>query len=215
MKVKPRVPPPRRTRRSPEESRDLILAAAEKLFGEQGPDRVGLKDVAREAGVSHGLVSHYFGTYDALVEAALARRVQAARTPLVELLTTSKDSDPMAAIFEGVAQLTSDKTTLRLFTWALISGRLQSTDFFPARVQGLKLVADALEQWIPQNRKFKPTRTDIEFVVMSTVAMNFGWALGKTPLLTATGLAVDAAADDAFRTRMREMVMLFLATKRP
>ena len=38
-----------------------------------------MKDVARGAGVSHALVSHYFGTYDALVEAVLERRAEAIR----------------------------------------------------------------------------------------------------------------------------------------
>src|ERR1700733_1325987 len=68
-----------RVRRDPEAARELILAAAEHLFANQSPDVVGLKDVARVAGVSHALVSHYFGTYDRLVDAVLERRAALTR----------------------------------------------------------------------------------------------------------------------------------------
>src|SRR5438128_2211734 len=64
----------------------LILDAADRVFERFMPDEVGLKEVAREAGVSHGLLTHYFGTYDALVEAALERRVERARAAILEKL---------------------------------------------------------------------------------------------------------------------------------
>ena len=73
-KAQPRETRCKRARRSPEEARALILEAAERVFATHLPDVVGLKDVAREAGVSHALVTHYFGTYSALVEATLERR---------------------------------------------------------------------------------------------------------------------------------------------
>ena len=63
----------KRVRRSPEEARTLILDAADAVFREHLPDAVGLKEVAKAAGVSHALVTHYFGTYANLVEAALEK----------------------------------------------------------------------------------------------------------------------------------------------
>ena len=69
-------------RRTPEAARDEILAAAERVFTDALPDSVGLKDVAREAGVSHPLVSHYFGTYEGLVDATLERRLLKLREDL-------------------------------------------------------------------------------------------------------------------------------------
>ena len=44
------------------DQRQIEVKAAEVL-AELGPDRAGLKDVARRAGVSHGLVTHYFGPF--------------------------------------------------------------------------------------------------------------------------------------------------------
>src|SRR4051812_23554771 len=76
----------KRVRRTPEEARERILEAAERVFATHLPDVVGLKDVAREAGVSHALVTHYFGTYAALVEATLERRFDKVRDELIPVI---------------------------------------------------------------------------------------------------------------------------------
>src|SRR3954453_19604807 len=75
-----------RRRRSPELARQEILDAAERVFAESQPDQVGLKQVAREAGVSHALITHYFGTYAGLLEATLERRLRVMRQTVVARL---------------------------------------------------------------------------------------------------------------------------------
>ncbi len=47
-----------------EASRQKILSAALKLFAERGPAATKIGDVALEAGVSHGLLYHYFNSKD-------------------------------------------------------------------------------------------------------------------------------------------------------
>src|SRR4051812_9604337 len=64
-----------RRRRSPDVARQELLDAAERVFSDERPDDVGLKEIAREAGTSHALITHYFGTYGGLVEAVLQRRL--------------------------------------------------------------------------------------------------------------------------------------------
>src|SRR5262245_288147 len=73
-----RSPKPR-TRRTPEDARTHILDAADAVFRDHLPDGVGLREIADAAGVSHGLITHYFSTYDGLVAAVIARRLEAAR----------------------------------------------------------------------------------------------------------------------------------------
>ncbi|WP_069772133.1 helix-turn-helix domain-containing protein [Streptomyces sp. LUP30] len=58
-----------RRRRAPEQARQEILDAAAELIARHGPDGVGLRRVAEAVGISHGLVTHCFGTYSALVRA--------------------------------------------------------------------------------------------------------------------------------------------------
>jgi AcrR family transcriptional regulator len=52
---------PRFSRLDPAERRDQILDAANALFAERAYDEVSIEDVASSAGVTRGLVHHYFG----------------------------------------------------------------------------------------------------------------------------------------------------------
>lgn len=63
-----------RTRDS-QRSKAAILAAAQRLFAEQDFTAVSIRDVAAEAGVSHGLVQHHFGTRERLVAAIIAEEI--------------------------------------------------------------------------------------------------------------------------------------------
>ena len=60
------------TRLSPTERRDQILDAANTLFAERGYEGASIEDIATAAGVTRGLVHHYFGgrkeVYLALLE---------------------------------------------------------------------------------------------------------------------------------------------------
>ncbi len=63
--------PPRRRRRDPEASRAAILQAAQEVFTERGYARATIREIARRAGVTHGLVMRHFGTKERLLIAAL------------------------------------------------------------------------------------------------------------------------------------------------
>jgi TetR/AcrR family transcriptional regulator, fatty acid metabolism regulator protein len=52
-----------------EEKRKLILDAAVRVFAAQGYEASRVGDVAKEAGVAYGLVYHYFGSKEAVLEA--------------------------------------------------------------------------------------------------------------------------------------------------
>jgi AcrR family transcriptional regulator len=49
--------------------RRLILDAAVRVFARQGYETSRVGDIAKEAGVAYGLVYHYFGSKDAVLEA--------------------------------------------------------------------------------------------------------------------------------------------------
>jgi len=51
------------------DKRRRILAAAVRVFAAQGYEATRVGDVAKEAGVAYGLVYHYFGSKDAVLEA--------------------------------------------------------------------------------------------------------------------------------------------------
>ena len=52
-----------------EDKQTLILQAAVRVFDAQGYEATRVGDIATEAGVAYGLVYHYFGSKDAVLEA--------------------------------------------------------------------------------------------------------------------------------------------------
>jgi AcrR family transcriptional regulator len=217
MKRATRAPPPPRVRREPEEARALILDAAARLFAARGPDAVGLKDVAREAGVSHALVSHYFGTFAKLVDAVLERRAERVRAQMLEALALGDGELRPAELLQRFWAALDDPAALRLTAWALLSGRAgdaDERDFFPARVQGLRLVADALEQQMRARRGARLPREDIEFIVMASVALSYGYALMKKPLHLGMGRAPTKAAEEDFRARVAGIIEQYVSRRR-
>jgi TetR/AcrR family fatty acid metabolism transcriptional regulator len=52
-----------------EDKRTLILQAAVRVFAAEGYEVARVGDIAKEAGVAYGLVYHYFGSKEAVLEA--------------------------------------------------------------------------------------------------------------------------------------------------
>jgi len=111
MPAKPRKP---RVRRSPEDARAHILDAADAVFRDHLPDAVGLREIAAAAGVSHGLVTHYFATYEGLVAAVIARRLDAARTAAFAHLAQSMFTADEAPLLSVLVDLLEDHTLIQL-----------------------------------------------------------------------------------------------------
>lgn len=83
-----------------EETKQSIIAAAEKLFGERGYQTVTIRQIAKEAGCSHTTIYIYFQDKEALLYAL-------SKHPL-ELLKTGLD------MLSGDAFLSSDEKLRRL-----------------------------------------------------------------------------------------------------
>jgi AcrR family transcriptional regulator len=65
-------PTPSYSRLEPDARRDLILDAARRVFMSSNPLAASTTEIAREAGVTRGLVHHYFGTKRELYLAVVA-----------------------------------------------------------------------------------------------------------------------------------------------
>jgi AcrR family transcriptional regulator len=70
------APPGRDTwkRLSPDERRAQLIAIAEELFQTRPYPEIGVVDVAKAAGITHGLIYHYFPSKEALFTAAFEAR---------------------------------------------------------------------------------------------------------------------------------------------
>ena len=79
-----------RARMSTDERREQLLRAGVELLGRRGHDEVSIEEIAEAAGVSKGLIYHYFPTKKDFVLAALAR----GQEQLAERLQPDPDLDP-------------------------------------------------------------------------------------------------------------------------
>lgn len=173
-----------RRRRSPEEARVEILDAAERVFMEFQPDQAGLKEVAREAGISHALITHYFGTYAGMIEAVLERRIRALRDRMLVKLrdagALSRPGEMLQLLFRGL----SDPVHLRLTKWLMASERPSAAHAFALRDSGLQLVAHQVAATLDATRE---QIGKIELTLLAAVAAAYGYALGKYALAGAAG----------------------------
>ena len=62
--------------RNAEKTKAAILKAARRLFAERGHATVSIRDIAKAAGVSHGLVQQYFGTRRHMVAAIIQDEIE-------------------------------------------------------------------------------------------------------------------------------------------
>lgn len=197
-----------RRRRSPEEAREAILVAADRLLAAEGPEQVGLAAIAREVGVTHGLVTHYFGTFANLVREVFARRNRLAAATLLEQLVAARSPSENLARF--AIDFVSDEVRARLFLW------LRFNDPGGGGGQGanlLRVLIDAIERELPRLLPDQPlpSREQIEDVVLLTLAAGHGYAIGKRPWLRGLGRDDEAAADAAFRRTLERAVRSLVA----
>ena len=91
---------PKYSRLDPGQRREQILDAANALFAERAYDQVSVEEIAGAAGVTRGLVHHYFGgrkqVYIALLERLGAQREEQLRPPV--------GSSPRARLADSVSR---------------------------------------------------------------------------------------------------------------
>jgi AcrR family transcriptional regulator len=112
-----------------EERREQIFEAALELFADRGLAATKISDIARTAGISQGLLYHYFGAKEAvfteLIRDAFAKMNLAARgldkarlpakqkieTAIAELIGSLEQSDRFARTILLIAQATASQAT--------------------------------------------------------------------------------------------------------
>jgi AcrR family transcriptional regulator len=106
-----------RTRLSPATRRAEILDAASRLFAERGYAAVSASEVARQAGVTPGLLHHYFGGKRGLF-VALVERLGAQITDVIRVDTT----EPVRVRTRGFAASWVAWVDANRQTWLATSG---------------------------------------------------------------------------------------------
>jgi AcrR family transcriptional regulator len=194
-----------RRRRSPELARQEILDAAERVFANFQPDQVGLKEVAREAGVSHALITHYFGTYAGLLEAALERRIRAVREATLARLREPAAMSRPGELLELLFRTLQDPVHLRLMRWMLASERPAASHALALQDRGLAVVAAQVARALGPEPS-SALLHDVEITLLTAVSAAYGYALAKHALAAALGREPSRELDDEVRHTLGAMV---------
>ena len=194
-----------RRRRSPELARQEILDAAERVFARFQPDQVGLKEVAREAGVSHALITHYFGTYAGLIEAALERRTRATREAALARLREPAALSRPGELLELLFRALQDPVHLRLIRWMLASERPAASQAFALQDRGLAVIAEQVARALRPEPDPALLR-EVEITLLTAVSAAYGYALAKHMLAPALGREPSRELEDEVRHALAAMI---------
>jgi AcrR family transcriptional regulator len=152
--------------------RERLLRAAYRLFAEKGFENVRAREVAEEAGVTHGLIRHHFGSMEGLRLAVCRHegermKEQIARTPL-------NDPDNFVAELLAYVDATYDDPEGAERRWMF--ARRSLLDESDASHELFDAYADVYEEFVAKRTASSRARDDLDprMQVMFDTALNLG-----------------------------------------
>lgn len=115
--------------RNADKSRHDILAAAEDLFAEYGPDGVSLAAIAVRAGVSRGLPSYYFSDKETLHRTVIDRAAGDLKGAILEVMQSEEGTLPAEVLLKLIDcymdYLAAHPSIVRLLQWNTLQSGAQ------------------------------------------------------------------------------------------
>jgi TetR/AcrR family transcriptional regulator, regulator of biofilm formation and stress response len=177
-------------RRAYGEGREALLAAAVRIVATKGLRHLTYRAVAQEAGVTHGLVTHHFGSRDALIESALRYSLEYG----IPGISAAPGSGRIEALFEGLAQLVAGDPETQAFQYELALESRRRPELRPA----MRALYDGYRQALREEFAhvgFDPDEPLVQLVFAAADGLVFQQICGVNNTTT----------DDAL-ARLREMV---------
>jgi AcrR family transcriptional regulator len=164
-----------------------ILAAARRLFAERGILAVSVRDVAKEAGVTHGLVHHYFGTKEQLTTEVIKSEVALGAGVLVTN-PIDASSDSVEVVRRVLRYFLTEKTHSALLIARAELAGLEPERMLPAGVPStLELMAKRFGELQAQTNPEGP-HLDPALISVCVGAAVFGLITMHPWLMASTGL---------------------------
>jgi len=117
-----------------EARRKLIIDAAERVFSEKPFNEVSIRDIAREAGISHALIYHYFADQQDLFVEAFMKGAQEIIDLARRELDTGAGIEKLTGTF--IVYLVEHDQYFRMMTHFMLDGNLSGP--FLDRLNGME-----------------------------------------------------------------------------
>lgn len=137
-------------RESEETRRDALIEATLDLVGEAGPEAATVRAIAERAGVTPGLIRHYFSSKDELIRAAYGRLMEwLTRDSSVALLQANQGPKAQLVAFVQASLRPPVVDPARLSLWAGFLNTLRrDPEMHAIHDQGYRAYRDLLEHLI-------------------------------------------------------------------
>ena len=174
-------------KRDSAKSKAAIIAAARKLFAKRGIATVSIRDIAKAAGVSHGLVQQYFGNRKRLVAAIIRNEIEQfiALAPPPEAGAPSHPLEDIRHRFQtGMARFRDFATLITRAELAGVEPEKLLDPAVPTPAMGLAELITRLQDSAPKTHK----RMDPRLVSAYINASLFAFATMAPWLMVSAGL---------------------------
>ena len=195
-----------RRRRPAAEARSHIIDIAGEVFTEKLPDAVGLRELAAAAGISHGLVTHYFQSYENLINEVIAARLSVLRESAFAHLATATFAPDESPLLDVLLDLLEDRPLVRLLLWAVLTGR---TEVVTSATGQLERIVDMMHARLEALGVTLP-RARIEFSVAAAVALVVGWSAAGNVLERNLGRADRPYTREELRAEIQRMLRAYV-----
>jgi len=169
---------------APADKRKRILDAAVRVFAEHGYHGARVGDIAKDAGVAHGLLYHYFASKD---EVLRTNFVENWGELIARFRAVEAADEPAAAKLEGIAKIL-------LRTWrndpALVTVMVREvarSQLLQEQVEDVREAFTILQRVIEEGQSTGAFRRDLDARLASWVVYGgleevlTGWVLGQLP----------------------------------
>jgi len=166
------------------EKRRLILDAAVRVFARRGFHTSRVGDIAEEAGISHGLLYHYFSSKDELLETIFRETWDEVLTAIAAV---EASGEPAREQLRQVAKILLRGWQTQPARTTVIMREIARTPELQRLIADLTKPREAVERIIRRGQETGEFREDVDARLASTVFYGgiddilTGWVLGLLP----------------------------------
>jgi len=160
----------------------VIIEAAERVFAVKPFNKVSIRDIAREAGISHASIYRYFPDQQSLFVEAFIQGAKEIGVTLEGLIEGAKTQDIMKVSDAYVTYLMDNDQYFRMMTHFMLDGSL-SAEKIEKLNDAERRVIDQFDRMFTKMKKPEPVRqlSHAFFAALNGVLITFRNYPGRTP----------------------------------